>query len=133
LLQRIDALLASVNEWMKPFGYTMAVREPWDVAVNDTPSAYLSESQGFRAGLALAITIAHLTGVRWIMADRLDLLDRRHRETLFSVVQAALSKGYIEQAIAVGTVADPKTLETMSAPEGVAVWAIKGGKLERVG
>ena len=67
------------------------------------PYALLSESEKWRADAMIAEAIAHLSGVRVLTLDRLDVLDLKGREDLLYWLDELADTGDIDTALVTGT------------------------------
>lgn len=82
-----------------------------------------SESQKWRADAMIAAMIAHVSGVGFLMLDRLDVNSIPHRVAAMKWMHTALTEGFITGAIMFGTL---KELPTGLPPEFHTVWLDKG-------
>ena len=67
------------------------------------PYALLSESEKWRADAMIAEAIAHLSGVRVLTLDRLDVLDLKGREDLLYWLDELADNEAIDTALVTGT------------------------------
>lgn len=63
------------------------------------PLEHLSESDQFRFGVAFQISLAMVTGLRFVVIDRADVLDMQRRKML----TALLTNGGVDQALVLAT------------------------------
>lgn len=77
----------------------------------------VSESEKWRTQLALAIAVASLSGLKFVLADRVDVLDVDNRGALIGTLTDLFDDGMIEGAVCFGTFA--------SRPSGLpAEWSV---------
>lgn len=94
------------------------------VTADDRAYALLSESEKWRCDTVLAIVIANMSGIRFVMLDRFDVLDIEGRGQLISLIDFAVDEQLIDSAIVAGTM--------KSAPSGLSenfqpIW-MEGGR-----
>ena len=95
------------------------------------PYALLSESERWRADAMIAEAVSHLSGVRLLVLDRVDVLDLAGREDLLYWLDGLAADGEIETAILFATL---KALPA-NLPENIeAIWIENGiaGKVRSV-
>jgi DNA repair exonuclease SbcCD ATPase subunit len=117
---RMGSFTEDLNRHLAAFGYTCNIAlEPFEIRVissNDDRLGFslkhLSESERFRFSVAFQIALAIVTGLRFVVIDRADLLDRERRKILTGLL---LSSG-IDQAIVLATSEDAPP---SAAPQGV--------------
>lgn len=117
--RRMEQFCQDLNQQLAAFGYTCNLTlEPFEIRVSSSPGGpelalkQLSESERFRFGIAFQIALAAATGIRLVVIDRADMLDRERRKLLTALL---LSSG-IEQAIVLATGEEPPPGST---PAGV--------------
>jgi DNA repair exonuclease SbcCD ATPase subunit len=104
---RMGSFTEGLNRHLAAFGYACQIAlEPFEVRVSSSkdnqfglPLKHLSESEQFRFGVAFQIALAMVTGLRFVVIDRADLLDKERRKTLTGL----LVNGGIDQAIVLAT------------------------------
>ena len=124
---RIGSFAASLNMHLAAFGYACNFRlDPFEIRVISSADHHcglslkqLSESERFRFGIALQLALATATGIRFIVIDRADVLDRARRKEL----TALLLSSEIEQAIVLATGEEPPPA---SIPAGVKFFDLPG-------
>ncbi len=117
---RIGSFTEDLNRHLAAFGYTCSFAlGPFEIRVNSSKETHfglslkhLSESEQFRFGVAFQIALAIVTGLRFVVIDRADLLDKEKRKTLTSL----LLNSELEQAIVLATSEDAPPL---IVPQGV--------------
>lgn len=87
--------------------------------------AMLSESEKWRADAMIAEAIGHLSGVRLLVLDRIDVLDLKGREDLLVWLDILAQDGEIDTALIFGTLKGlpaqlPETVEAFWIDGGVA-------------
>ena len=117
---RMGLFAEDLNRHLADFGYTCNFAlEPFEIRVCTSRDGrfgfslrYLSESEQFRFGVAFQIALAMVAGLRFVVIDRADLLDKERRKTLTGL----LMKSELDQAIVLATSdeAPPSTV-----PQGV--------------
>ena len=75
----------------------------------------LSESERFRFSIAFQLALATATGIRFLVIDRADVLDRARRKLLTGL----LVNSDLDQAIVLATGEEPPPL---AVPQGVRFW-----------
>ncbi|PYU02670.1 MAG: hypothetical protein DMG33_18395 [Acidobacteria bacterium] len=117
---RMASFAENLNRHLEAFGYICKIGlEPFEIRViSPTGNSiglslrYLSESERFRFGVAFQIALAMLTGLRFIVIDGADVLDKSRRKLLTGM----LLKSDLDQAIVLATSEElPPTL----IPQGV--------------
>ncbi|CAB4172494.1 AAA domain containing protein [uncultured Caudovirales phage] len=100
-----------------------------DITADGRAYALLSESERWRVDAMIAETIAHLSGEKLLVLDRVDVLDIEGREDLLFWLDDLASSGQIETALLFATLkAFPAKL-----PDNIeAVW-IEGGRATTAG
>jgi len=104
---RIGSFTEDLNRHLAAFGYSCSiVLEPFEVRVISSSDArlglslkHLSESERFRFSAAFQIALAIVTGLRFVVIDRADVLDKDKRK-LFS---GLLMSSGLDQAIVLAT------------------------------
>ncbi len=104
---RMGSFTEDLNRHLAAFGFTCRiVLEPFEVRVDsskdehfDLPLEHLSESEQFRFGVAFQIALAVVTGLRFVVIDRADVLDKENRKMLTSL----LLNNNLDQAIVLAT------------------------------
>lgn len=125
------AMMGQASGWMGSFtedlnrhlailGYTCTIAlDPFEIRVGGSkdnhfslPLKHLSESEQFRFGLAFQIALTMVTGLRFVVIDRADVLDKEKRKMLTTL----LLNSKLDQAIVLATseVAPP-----LIVPQGV--------------
>jgi DNA repair exonuclease SbcCD ATPase subunit len=125
---RVASFSESLNRHLAAFGYTCTFAlEPFEIRVSSSKDSrfglslkHLSESERFRFGVAFQIALAMVTGLRFVVIDRADLLDKERRKMLTGL----LMNSQLDQAIvlATGDEVPPSIL-----PQGVKFLALGGG------
>ncbi|HJT71515.1 MAG TPA: AAA family ATPase [Terriglobales bacterium] len=108
--RRLEPLKAKLNQQLAIFSYVCNLTvQPFEIRVShcgDGPGfllKQLSESERFRFGIAFQLALAMVTGIRFVVIDRADVLDRAKRKELTSL----LLRSEIEQAIVLATGEEP--------------------------
>jgi DNA repair exonuclease SbcCD ATPase subunit len=120
---RIGSFAESLSAHLAPFGcacnFTL---DPFEIRViSPTDNHYghslkhLSESEQFRFSIAFQIALATATGIRFVVIDRADVLDRARRKLLTGL----LVNSDLDQAIVLATGEEPPPL---AVPQGVRFW-----------
>jgi len=117
--KRMEQLRQDINRQIASFGYICRwTLEPFEIRVclsRGEPALalrQLSESERFRFGIAFQLALATATGIRFVVIDRADVLDRARRKELTSL----LLSSEIEQAVVLATGEEPPPT---SIPAGV--------------
>ena len=117
---QMELFKEKLNKQLAAFGYRCRLTlEPFEIRVISSacgePGLLLkqfSESECFRFGIAFQIALAAITGIRFVVIDRADVLDRARRREL----TALLLSNEIDQAIVLASGEEPAPL---SIPAGV--------------
>jgi len=104
---RVGSFTEDLNRHLAAFGYTCNLAfYPFEICVGGSkdnhftlPLKYLSESEQFRFGVAFQIALAIVTGLRLVVIDRADVLDKERRKMLTSL----LLNSKLDQAIVLAT------------------------------
>lgn len=83
--------------------------DPWRVWVNQRPLESYSESQRFRIGVAVQLAVAALSGLGFVVVDRLDMLDTINRAEMTKLLLAAEAID-VQQVIIIATRDEDQTL-----------------------
>lgn len=89
---------AADAEWLQ-----VAIDGDMHVTSGGRPFALLSESEKWRADAMVAEAIAHLSGTRLLVLDRMDVLDPTGRVDLFAWLDVLATSGEIDTALVFGT------------------------------
>jgi RecF/RecN/SMC N terminal domain len=116
---RMQSFAEGLNRQLAAFGYTCKLApDPFEISVAcqdshcDLPLTQLSESEQFRFGVAFQIALAMVTGLRFVVIDRADLLDKERRKMMAGL----LVNSGLEQAIVLAT---SEEAPPAIVPEGV--------------
>ncbi len=104
---RMGSFAENLNRYLASFGYACSIAlEPFEIIVNSSKDTHigrslkhLSESERFRFGVAFQIALAMVMGLRFVVIDRADMLDKERRKMLTSL----LLSGELDQAIVLAT------------------------------
>jgi DNA repair exonuclease SbcCD ATPase subunit len=104
---RMGSFTEDLNRHLAAFGYTCNIAlEPFEIRVissNDDRLGFslkhLSESERFRFSVAFQIALAMVTGLRFVVIDRADVLDRERRKLLTGL----LANTELDQALVLAT------------------------------
>jgi hypothetical protein len=104
---RIGSFAESLNMHLAAFGYACKFElDPFEIRVissTENPCGLslkqLSESERFRFSAGFQLALATATGIRFVVIDRADVLDKERRKLLTSL----LSNSAVEQAIVLAT------------------------------
>jgi len=128
---RIGSFVESLNLRLAAFGYTCNFTlDPFEVRVISSADNHcgvslrqLSESERFRFSIAFQIALATATGIRFVVIDRADVLDRARRKILTGL----LVNSDLDQAIVLATGEEPPPLVV---PQGVRFWDLAKAQTE---
>jgi DNA repair exonuclease SbcCD ATPase subunit len=116
---QMEPFKEKLNRQLAIFGYACTLTlEPFEIRVSSLGGGpglvlkQLSESERFRFGIAFQLALAAETGIRFVVIDRADVLDRARRK----VLTALLLSSEIDQAIVLATGEEPPPA---SIPAGV--------------
>ena len=104
---RMGSFTEGLNRHLAVFGYTCKIAlEPFEILVSTSRDSrfgfslkHLSESEQFRFGVAFQGALAMVTGLRFVVIDRADVLDKEKRKMLTSL----LMNSKLDQAIVLAT------------------------------
>jgi len=127
---RMGSFTEDLNQYLAAFGYACNLAlDPFEIRVGGSkdnnftlPLKYLSESEQFRFGVAFQIALAMVTGLRFVVIDRADVLDKERRKMLTSL----LLNSKLDQAIVLATSEDappsiiPQGVRFLSLVEGLS-------------
>ncbi len=127
---RMGSFTEELNRHLTVFGYTCNLAlDPFEIRVSGSkdnhfslPLKHLSESEQFRFGVAFQVSLAMVTGLRFVVIDRADLLDKEKRKMLTSL----LLNSKLDQAIVLATSEEappsvvPHSVKFLSLVEGLS-------------
>ncbi|MGH7744226.1 MAG: hypothetical protein ACREQ5_05315, partial [Candidatus Dormibacteria bacterium] len=104
---RIGSFTEGLNRHLAAFGYTCNLGlEPLEILVSSSRDEHfglslkqLSESERFRFGVAFQVALAMVAGLRFVVIDRADVMDRERRKMLTGL----LMNSGLDQAIVLAT------------------------------
>lgn len=127
--------LGTLREVLARLAPDVRVSDDWEVLIRDAASTLASRSEQWRAGTALAVALAAVSGVRFAILDDADVLvdDRERRALIGSLVQL---REHFDQVVVI-TAASPDATAAAKAPRGdvaslVGLWRVLDGRVERV-
>lgn len=108
----------------------VAITSDMDITADGRAYALLSESERWRVDAMIAETIAHLSGEKLLVLDRVDVLDLPGREDLLFWIDDLSTRGEIDTCLLFATLKSlpsglPDTIKAVWIENGVA-----GGKLK---
>ena len=120
---RIGSFAENLSAHLAVFGYACSFTlDPFEIRVTSSPADHsgfslkqLSESERFRFSIAFQLALATATGIRFLVIDRADVLDRARRKLLTGL----LVNSDLDQAIVLATGEEPPPL---AVPQGVRFW-----------
>jgi DNA repair exonuclease SbcCD ATPase subunit len=126
---RIGSFTEGLNRHLAAFDYACNLTlEPFEIRVSSSKDnhlglslKHLSESEQFRFSVAFQIALAMVTGLRFVVIDRADVLDKERRKMLTSV----LMNGGLDQVIVLATSEEarpsvvPQCVKFLSLVEGI--------------
>jgi DNA repair exonuclease SbcCD ATPase subunit len=126
---RIGSFTEKLNRYLAPFKCACRLTlEPLEVRVQfrhgdrfDLSLRQLSESEQFRFTVAFQAALAQVAGLRFVVIDRADVLDKARRKLLTGM----LVNSGLEQAIVLATSEEPPPL---AFPDGVKFLDLSGAK-----
>jgi hypothetical protein len=125
---RMGSFTEDLNRHLAAFGFTCNLAlDPFEIRVSsskdghfDLSLKFLSESEQFRFGVAFQIALAMVTGLRFVVIDRADVLDKEKRKMLTSL----LLNSKLEQAIVLAT---SEEVPPLVVPQGVKFLSLVEG------
>lgn len=126
-LQTINHCMAGHAITMREYDQkwpTVTIAPDMDVLGNGRPYGLLSESEKWRCDFLLAVSIATISGLNFVLADRMDVLTLDGRDAVINWMDVTARSG--PQVIALGTFKQalrglPHTIETYWIQDGVLV------------
>ncbi len=111
---------SATTEWLR-----VGIEKDMAVTGGGRPYALLSESEKWRADAMIAEAIAHLSGLRLLVLDRLDVLDLEGRGDLLYWLDTLATEGEIDTALVFATLKAPpaglpETVQSVWIENGVA-------------
>ncbi len=101
----------------------VTITDAIDITAGGRQYGLLSESEKWRADTLLTLAIAHLSGERFVMIDRLDVLDLPSRNQAIKLMMNVTQTDLIDQVIIAGTLKAPMA----NVPAGMqAMWLEAG-------
>ncbi|MBK9350420.1 MAG: hypothetical protein IPN05_09655 [Sulfuritalea sp.] len=132
--QMLGEALGPVNSRLADSSFStewpiVTITADMDITADGRAYALLSESERWRVDAMIAETIAHLSGEKLLVLDRVDVLDIEGREDLLFWLDELASSGQIETALLFATL---KALPA-NLPDNIeAVW-IENGRATTAG
>ena len=125
---RIGPFTEDLNRHLAAFRYSCSIAfEPFEIRVSTSEEnrcglslKQLSESERFRFGAAFQIALAIVTGLRFVVIDRADVLDKENRKMLTGL----LLNSELDQAIVLAT---SDEAPPWSVPKGVKFVSLARG------
>ncbi len=117
---RMESFTEKLNLQLAAFGYRCSLAlDPFEIRVGSAPNQefelslrQLSESEQFRFSIAFQVALAMATGLRFVVIDRADVLDKERRKMLTRL----LLTSELDQAIVLAT---SEEAAPMNVPIGV--------------
>lgn len=108
----LQSALSPVNDLLRDLAKMAGWKEArinGDIEVTYGERLYglLSESEQWRVDTLLAITVASLSGLRFVTLDRFDVLEPAARPQVLKLLLQCASKELLDQSIMVGTMKEP--------------------------
>jgi chromosome segregation ATPase len=124
---RIGSFAHTLNTHVAAFGYACNFAlDPFEIQVISSPADHsgfslkqISESERFRFSIAFQLAVATVAGIRFVVIDRADVLDKEKRKLLTTL----LLNSNIEQAIVLATGEEGTSPQV---PEGVRFLRLGG-------
>jgi hypothetical protein len=118
---------AGLAGWKMP-----AIDSDMNITVSDLPYALMSESAKWRADCVLAEAISHISGLRLLVIDRMDVLDGKSRGVFFNWLDELALANAFDTALVMGTLKHDQAEAIADAFENISVHWMQDGVLERV-
>lgn len=103
-----------------------------NITVAGLPYALMSESAKWRADCLLAEAISHISGLRLLVIDRMDVLDGKSRGVFFNWLDELALANAFDTALVMGTLKHDQAESIADAFENISVHWMQDGVLERV-
>jgi len=115
-----DLLVASSADtgWLR-----VGIDADMNITCDGKPYYLLSESERWRADAMIAEAISHLSGVKVLLLDRVDVLDIAGRDDLLYWLDSLVTSGHVETALLFATL---KSLPEMALETVGAAWVDRG-------
>lgn len=111
--------------WKKP-----RTNADMDIMVDELPYFLMSESAKWRADCLIAEAISHVSGLKLLVIDRMDVLDGKSRGGLFVWLSELAMLNEIDTALVMGTLKQEQAETVADAFDCVSVHWMKNGVLE---
>ena len=113
----------------------VVLTDEWQVLIRNAPAGLASRSEQWRAGVALTVALASVSGVRFAIIDDADVLVDERERSGFLKALADLRESF-DQVLVLAAVA-PDRAATLRAPGGpladvIGLWRVVDGSVARV-
>jgi len=92
-----------------------------EITADSRPYALLSESAQWRCDVTIAEAISHISGLKFMLVDRFDILDLPSRMDLINWLRVIAKDGDIDTCLLFGT------LKAVPSMEGITSYWLEGG------
>jgi hypothetical protein len=104
----LQGALGEMNTTLRGYADTsgfmqVALTPGLEIVANRRPYALLSKSEQWRADAALAVAVAHYSGLCFVLFDEFDVLDSAGREAMFAWLDHLITTGILDAAFMCGT------------------------------
>lgn len=125
------------NNRMREQAFNASWKRVWlnddmEIMVEQLPYAIMSESAKWRADTLLTEAISHVSGLKLLVLDRMDVLDGKSRVGLFVWLHELAGKNEIDTALVMGTMKPEQAESVSNAFDSVSVHWMSEGVLEEV-
>jgi hypothetical protein len=105
---------------------TLSTGEAWAPRINGRTVSTASESEKYRASLALQIALAQVSGLKFLVVDGIDVLDLANRKTMLGMLEQAIKSGSLDQAVITSTLGNEAAL-TAKYPDWLRMYHVVKG------
>lgn len=125
--------LGALREVLARIDRDVRVTDEWDVLIRDAAPTAASRSEAWRAGAALTVALAVVSGVRFAIIDDADVLVDGAERSAFLRAVADL-RTHFDQVLIVGAMSPAATAALKPAPDAdvIAFWRVVDGRVEPV-
>lgn len=118
---------AEISGWMVP-----TITIDIDINAGGRPYALLSESEKWRTDCLLSEAISHISGLKFMIIDRMDVLDGTSRGDFFVWLSELALLNEIDTVLVMGTLKSEQAITVAKAFEKISVHWMQDGVLEHI-
>lgn len=118
-------VMARITGWSLP-----KIELDMSLTYGGRPYALSSESAQWRFDAMIALVVAQMSTLKFVMLDRIDVLSNRHRVCLVQLLDSIVNAGNIDGAVILGTMKSAPDMSSAS-PHFQSLWIEKGVVLSK--